>query len=420
MRITKVEAFPLRLPRPPEEHAGGAGVVAPAEVATSRSASGASRYHRVGAYPTVFSDAIETCLVRVTTDDGTYGWGEAQASILPEIVGILVQRLLGPVLLGRDPFDLDVLWHEMFDTNRVRGHGAGFLLGAISALDIALWDILGKATGKPVHQLLGGKYRDRLEVYLSGLAAPTLAGRQELASAAAGRGFRAIKLFLGHDPSTDLANVRAIQEAAGPGVRVLVDGHWMYDRATALSLGRAYEREGVFWLEAPLDPADLRGHAELARALDLPIAIGEVEQTRTQFLDILERGAADILQPDVGRAGGLTESRRIAALAETFGVPIAPHHGIGAGPLIVAGIHFAASIPNFLILEYQDLMHATLAELVDNPPELVNGAVLVPNRPGLGIDVRLAAIEKYLDWGETPSLEGPATLTPAEREVPGP
>jgi galactonate dehydratase len=401
VRIASVEAFPLRIPRPPEEFAGGAGVVTPADIAGDQPAPrAASRYHRVGAYPTVFSDAIETCLVRVTADDGTHGWGEAQASVLPEVVGILVQRLLGPVLIGRDPFDLDVLWHELFDTNRVRGHGAGFHLGAISALDIALWDLLGKASGKPIHQLLGGMYRDRLEVYLSGLASPTLTGRQDLARAAVNRGFRAIKLFLGHDPASDLENVRAIKEAVGPGARILVDGHWMYDRQTALSLGRAYEREGVFWLEAPLDPADLRGHAELARALDLPIAIGEVEQTRTQFLDILERGAADILQPDVGRAGGLTESRRIAALAETFGVPVAPHHGVGAGPLIVAGIHFAASIPNFLILEYQDLMHAVLAEIVDYPPVLENGAVHVPTRPGLGIDVRLEAIQKYVDWGE--------------------
>lgn len=403
MRIAKVEAFPLRIARPPEEYAGGAGVVTPADLKADRAAQqAASHYHRVGAYPTVFSDAIETCLVRVVADDGAYGWGEAQASILPKIIGILVQRLLGPVLIGRDPFDLDVLWHEMFDLNRHRGHGAGFILGAISALDIALWDLLGKAAGKPIHQLLGGRYRDRVPVYLSGLAAPTLEGRQELALAAVGRGFRAIKLFLGHDPSTDLANVRAIREAVGPGVQIMVDGHWMYDRATALSLGRAYEGEGVAWLEAPLDPADLRGHAELARALDLPIAIGEVEQTRTQFLEILERGAADILQPDVGRAGGLTESRRIAALAETFNIPVAPHHGIGAGPLVVAGLHFAAAIPNFVVLEYQDLMHLTMAELVDRPPKLVDGFLQVPDAPGLGIDVHMAAIEKYVDWGDRP------------------
>jgi galactonate dehydratase len=401
MRIAKVEAFPLRIAKSSDDFAGGAGVVTPAGLADERAARpAASRYHRVGNYPTVFSDAIETCLVRVTADDGTFGWGEAQASILPEILGILVLRLLGPVLIGRDPFDRDVLWQEMYDTNRVRGHGAGYLLGAISALDLALWDLNGKATGKPVCQLLGGRFRDRVTVYQSGLAAPTREGRQQLARDAVDRGFRAIKLFLGHDPASDVAEVRAIREAVGPGVKIMVDGHWMYDRATALELGRAYEREGVAWLEAPLDPSDLRGHAELARALDLPIALGEVEQTRTQFLEILERGAADILQPDVGRAGGLTESRRIAAFAETFNVPIAPHHGIGAGPLILAGLHFAAAIPNFLILEYQDLMHRTLSELVDRPPRLVDSFLEVPDGPGLGIDVQLAAVEKYVDWGD--------------------
>jgi galactonate dehydratase len=400
MRITQVDAYPIRMTRPPEEHAGGAGVVRPADYADERGGSSATaRYRRVGAYSTVFSDAIETCLVRVTADDGTYGWGEAQASVLPEVIGIIVQRLLRPLLIGRDPFDREVLWQELFDTNRHRGHGAGFLLGAISAIDIALWDLAGKATGMPVYQLLGGRRRDRLEVYLSGLAAPTRDARQELARAAVKRGFRSIKIFLGHAPASDLDEVRAIQEAAGPGVRILVDGHWMYDRQTALSLGRAFERAGVGFFEAPLDPADLRGHAELARALDLPIAIGEVEQTRTQFLDILERGAADILQPDVGRAGGLTESRRIAALAETFGIPIAPHHGIGAGPLVVAGLHLAAAIPNFLILEYQDLMHQTLAALTNCPPIYENGYVRVPEGPGLGIDVRLDVVEKYVDWG---------------------
>jgi L-alanine-DL-glutamate epimerase-like enolase superfamily enzyme len=397
--IQQVVAYPLRIPHAPDEFAGAAGVVRPADVGSAPLVGTPGRYHRVGAYPTVFSDAIETCLVRITTDDGSYGWGEAQAPVVPEVVGILVQRLLGPILIGRDPFDVDVLWHEMFDTTRVRGHGAGFLLHAISAIDIALWDLMGKATGKPIHQLLGGRYRDRVEVYVSGLPASTVEGRATLAREAAARGFRAIKLFLGYDPETDLENVRVIRRAAGPDVRVMVDDHWMYDRRTALRLGRLYEREGVFWLEAPLDPADLRGHAELARALDLPIAIGEVEQTRTQFLEILESGAADIVQPDVGRAGGLTESRRIAALAETFGVPVAPHHGVGAGPLIVAGLHLAAAIPNLLLVEYQDLMHRTMAELVDRPPPVENGYLHVPDVPGLGIDLRLDVIGRYVDWG---------------------
>ncbi|MGH2457590.1 MAG: mandelate racemase/muconate lactonizing enzyme family protein [Chloroflexota bacterium] len=405
MRIQDVVAYPLRIPHPAGEFAGAAGVARPAELAnlpTDRSPAG--RYHRVGAYPTVFSDAIETCLVRVTTDDGQYGWGEAQAPIVPEVVGILVERLLGPVLIGRDPFDRDVLWHEMFDTTRVRGHGAGFLLQAISALDIALWDLVGKATGQPVYQLLGGRYRDRVEVYRSGLPATTLEGRVDLARAAVKEGFRGIKVFLGHDPSTDLDNVRALRQAIGPRVRLMVDGHWMYDRQTALRLGRLYEREDVFWLEAPLDPADLRGHAELARALDLPIALGEVEQTRTQFLDLLQAGAVDVIQPDVGRAGGLTESRKIAALAETFGVPCAPHHGVGVGPLIAAGLHLAAAIPNFLLAEYQPQMHRTMATLVDEPPRLEDGFLRVPDRPGLGIDlVDVEEVERYVDWGERAS-----------------
>ena len=406
MRIARADAFPLRIPGRPEEFAGGAGVGRPADGAAAPSGAARPRYHRIGAYPTVFSDDVETCLVRIATDDGLHGWGEAQAPVVPEVVGVLVRRLLGPLLVGRDPFDLDVLWHELFDSTRVRGHGAGFLLQAISAIDIALWDLVGKATGRPIHQLLGGKHRDRLEVYLSGLAASTPEERVAQARAAAERGFRGIKLFLGHDPSTDLETVRSVQRAAGPGVKVMADGHWMYDRRTALQLGRAFEREGVHWLEAPLDPADRRGHAELARALDLPIALGEVEQTRSQFLDLLEEGAVDVVQPDVGRAGGLSESRRIAALAETYGVPCAPHHGVGLGPLIAAGVQLAAAIPNFVLLEYQAMMHRLTASLVDEPPRLEDGFLLFPDRPGLGLDVRLDAIAPYVDWGSDDAPAG--------------
>ncbi len=378
-----MRAFPLRLPRPGASHAGTAGLHGP------RQASAGARYHRVQPYRALYSTDIETVLVRVRADDGSEGWGESQAPVAPEAVAMLVEALAGSIVLGRDPRELDALWHDMYDGMRDRGHVTGFMLDAIAGVDQALWDLNGHLRGEPVWRLLGGPdpAPAGLPAYLSGPRGATVEERLQDARAHVAAGFRAVKLFLGRGVEEDLAEVRRFREALGPGVDILVDVQWRYDVSSAIRLGRGLEALGVGFLETPTDPEDVAGHAEIARALVLPIAVGEAERTRWQFRALLEAGAADLLQPDVGRAG-ISEVRAIAALAEAFHRPVALHCGVGLGPYAAASLHVGAALPNLRWIEYQPAMHEASEEILVRPLEVAGGRLRVPDGPGLGIGLR--------------------------------
>jgi galactonate dehydratase len=394
VKIARVEAFVVKIPRA-ERFAGGAGAV-PGEKTPMLEGWSNDSYFRIGGYRSLFSPVIQTMMVRIETDTGIVGWGEAQAPIVPEVPKLIVDQLFGPLLLSRNPFDSQILWQEMYDATRERGHGTGFVLDAISAIDIALWDIKGKALNLSVSQLLGGAFRAEVPVYLSGLAAPTLQGQIELAQSYRDQGFSAFKVFLGFGLADDLARVEGLRGSLGDGTSIMVDAHWMYDVSTTLALGVEYERVGVRWLESPLVPEDLDGHARLTKSLRLPIAIGEGERTVYQFRQILEARAGDIMQPDVGRAGGITESMRIATLAHAHHATVAPHCGVGLGAYIAASVHLAASVPNLELLEYQPTMYSVANSLLKEPFEFHQGRVSVPASPGLGIEFDLDALYRYI------------------------
>jgi galactonate dehydratase len=374
MRIAEVEAFVLVAPGGPS--AGTAGVRG------RRRHEG--RYATVDPYRTLFPREPETVLVRIRADDGTVGWGESQAPVGGRAVAALVEDVLAPVLSGREPLEHAVLERAMYDAMRDRGHGGGFMLDAIAGADIALWDLCGKHYGAPVARLLGGPFAERLPVYLSGPRGETVAERLEDAEAFVERGFRAVKLFVGRSLAEDLAEVGAFRERFGDRLEILVDAHWQCSRADALRLGRGLEELGATLLESPLDPEDLAGHAALAAALDLPIALGETERTRWQVLPFVERGAVDVLQPDVGRCG-IGEAHRIALLAELHNLPIAIHCGVGFGPYLAASAHVAAAIPNLLYLEYQPDMHELARSAYGLELAVEDGCLLLPDGPGLGI-----------------------------------
>lgn len=389
MRITEVEVYPLKLRNEPVYLGDTAGVRT------------AGDYYLRPEYRSIYSRKLETLLVKVTADDGTYGWGEALAPVAPEATGEIVTRLLAPFLIGDDPRDIDVIWNRMYDSMRERGYFTGFMVDAIAAVDIALWDLSGKTVGLPVYRLLGGAHRTRIPAYVSGIPKKTKEERIEAALEWKARGFDAIKLHLGYGVREDAGVASYMREALGGGFRLMIDAHWKYTVPEAIQLGRRLEALGVDFLEAPTLPEDIDGHAEICRALDMAVAVGEAKRTRYQFKERLLKRAADILQPDVGRTG-ISEARKIANLAEAFHVPIAPHLSVGLGVCTAASLHLSAAIPNFRILEYQPTVLTAANKLLKEPIVCERGAYALPERPGHGAEPDEAKLRAWMQ-GEAAS-----------------
>ncbi|MCY3863921.1 MAG: mandelate racemase/muconate lactonizing enzyme family protein [Chloroflexi bacterium] len=374
MSISKVEAIPLRIKRD-EAYLGGIPDV-----------SDPAAYFTRPPYRALYSAYFETAFVKIRTEDGAVGWGEALAPVAPEVVCTIIELLLAPVLMGRDPLDSNVLWNVMYDLMRERGYYGGFMLDAISACDTALWDIRGKLLSQPVHKLLGGAYRSRVPCYVSGLPRPTAEARVALALEYVDKGFDAFKLAAGHGVRADADSVKALRDALGEEAALLLDAHWVYALDEAVQLGHALTDMGVGFFEAPINPEDVESHAQLAAAVAVPIAHGETERTRYQFRPWLMRKAADILQPDVGRAG-ISEVIKIAAMAEAFNVKMAPHLSVGLGVCIAATIHAAAAIPNLYMLEYQPPVFEIANLLLKSPLICEAGFYEIPSGLGLGVEL---------------------------------
>lgn len=348
-------------------------------------------------------DARTAMLVRVTADDGTVGWGEAYGP--PEPSAAIIDHVLAPLILGADPRDTLPLWERMYARTRDSGRG-GMVLHALSAVDIALWDLKGKALGVSVSRLLGGRFRERVQAYATGLYfRPQEDFAADLAAEARGymaEGFRAIKLKVGLTPELDLRHARAVREAIGPEIELMVDANHAYDAATAIRLGRAFERLDVRWFEEPVIPEDLEGYAAVAQALDLPIAGGEAEFTRFGFRRLLEARAVDIIQPDLTATGGFTECQRIAALASAHGVRYLPHVW-GSAVGLAAGLQFVAALPPATaslrpiepLFELDRTPNRFRDELAAEPLQFEAGWLTIPDRPGLGITIDEAALAPF-------------------------
>jgi D-arabinonate dehydratase/D-galactarolactone cycloisomerase len=340
-------------------------------------------------------------LVRIETDVGIDGIGECLVRLAPRATGTLVEEL-AQILLGRDPRDVEPIWDMLYATMRQRGHVRGTMLEAMSGIDIALWDILGKDAGLPVCKLLGGQYRDRLWCYASSLRMRDLPTIVQEATRYVEQGFTAMKLKIGRDLRRTYASIAAVREAIGNDIALSVDANCAYDVATATRVGRQLEDHGIQWFEEPLPPDDVDGYAELARSLDVPVAAGECEFTRWGVKDLLVRRSVDIIQPDVARAGGLSECRRIGALSSAFNIPYAPHTGSSSAVCMAASIQLAAALPNFLIYEFMRSDWSAQEEnplrqrLVKQPVELFEkGHILVPDRPGIGVELDEQIVNRY-------------------------
>lgn len=349
-------------------------------------------------------------LVEVTTDEGLTGWGEALCQGLqpPEIAAAAVSSALRPLLLGADPLEPEPLWHRMY--HHTRDYGLkGAVIGGISGVDIALWDLCGKARGEPVARLLGGMFRDKVQAYATGFY--RIKGQGEAARLAAearqrhAEGFRALKIKLGFGVEDDLAVMGAIREAtAGLTFDAMIDTNHAYGVAQAIALGRGLEAQGwkLRWYEEPVTQEDLDGYGEVRRALATPIAGGENEFTLFGFRELFARRAVDIAQPDICAAGGFTGCRHITALAHAHGVQVNPHvWGSAVGQ--AASLQLIAAIPDAHhslfsvqpLLEFDMSSHPFRERLTDRPLRQKEGWVEVPRRPGLGIEVSREVVKQY-------------------------
>ncbi len=347
------------------------------------------------------NDSFNTCLVEIDTDQGLTGLGEAKVGVgnLGNYAALvtLIHAELAPLLMGRDPRDITALWEAIYNGTRahyVAAHGRtfpvvgrrGITISALSGIDIALWDLLGKSLGQPVWRLLGGRLRERIPAYASGGWAPVGGVGKQLRQYVE-RGHRAVKMRVGlQDKSVDdsAARVREAREALGPEVGLMVDAHGTWSVREAQRFARKVADCDLGWLEEPVSPDNVAGQAEVRAATDIPIAAGETEQTRFAFRDLIEARAVDVLQPDVAIAGGITETLRICALAATHGLTVAPHLWGGA-VLFASGLHLAVATPCVNALEFSRGENPLLHDLVEEPFDLKDGFVLAPERPGLGI-----------------------------------
>jgi len=339
-------------------------------------------------------------LVQVHTDEGISGWGEAFAQGLepPEISATVIDKALRPLVTGASPLDVEVLWHRMYHMTRDYGR-KGSVVAGISAVDMALWDISGKARGEPVHALLGGAFRESVRPYATGFY--RIDGQGEaprLAEEAVGHleaGFGMMKVKLGFGVADDLSVMTAVAGALqGKPASLMVDTNHAYGRADALRLGRALEHYDLNWYEEPVVPEDVASYVHLRNHLCMPIAGGENEHTLFGFRELFSAGAVDIAQPDLGSCGGITAARHIIALAHAHGVQVNPHVW-GSAVAQAASLQVMAAIPvthhslfaSEPVLEYDRSAHPFRRQLVREPMEIVDGMVPISKTPGLGIEV---------------------------------
>ncbi|MGB5666875.1 MAG: mandelate racemase/muconate lactonizing enzyme family protein [Maribacter sp.] len=342
------------------------------------------------------------CIVKITTDIGICGWGEGYGPADVIKAGI---KLLEPLLISKNPIEQDTLWFEMY-RKTLDFARRGVLAASISAIDIALWDIKGKALNLPVSVLLGGQHRKRVVPYATGLYFSNsnhLA--EDLATEAKGyvkQGFKAIKMKVGYSIKVDLENVKAVRKAIGADIKLMIDANHAYSLREATELSRLVEPYNIGWFEEPVSPEFYHHYRELRGKTSIPIAGGECEYLRYGFHQLLKNNSVDILQVDLCGAGGLTEAKRISALASTFGVEIVPHVW-GTGIAFHAALHFISNLepipgrlfpPDFYI-EYDRTENAIRESLTLPALTMKDGYIDIPQRPGLGIEVNEEALHHF-------------------------
>lgn len=334
------------------------------------------------------------CVVKITASNGTSGWGEAYGPATMVKAGI---KLLEPTVIGENPLENEVIWNKMYrktlDFSR-----RGVYMASVSAIDIAIWDLKGKILGLPVSTLLGGAHRKKIQPYATGLYFTNhnnfSDGFVEEAKLYVSQGFKAMKMKVGLGIKEDIANVKLIRETIGSDIKLMIDSNHAYTFNEAVELSKKVEQYDISWFEEPISPEFYEQYAELRQKTTIPISGGECEYLRFGFNQLIKNKSVDILQPDICASGGLTEAKRIAALASTNGIDVIPHTwGTAIG--LHTALHFIANLesipgrmyqPDFF-MEFDQTENSLRDNLAFPKLEMKDGMLEVPSRPGLGIDV---------------------------------
>lgn len=354
------------------------------------------------AYSQAWYERRGACLVEIVGEDGSSGWGEAFGP--PRLTAPIVEYYK-PLLLGGDALATEAIWQSLY--NRLRDHGQkGLAIEALSAVDIALWDLKARHLGLPVHRLLGGPLRPRVEAYATGFYrkrdGDPMSYLIEEAHRRIDEGFGAIKLKLGFGLDGDVQLCREVRRAVGDGVAIMVDANHAYDAVAAIRLGRAIEPFDIAWFEEPVPPEDHAGYRQVKAALSIPIAGGEAEFTRWGFRPLIGERLVDILQPDACAAGGISECKKIADMANAFGVRVNPHVW-GTGVALAASLQLIAALPDnppglhpvAPLLEFDRSEHPIRMAVLQQPIEQHGGWVEIPQGPGLGIEIDRTALARF-------------------------
>ena len=333
--------------------------------------------------------------VEVETDEGISGLGEAGQYFAVSSVPPLIREGFRPYLIGQDPAKVGRLWDMLYKRSFLYGR-RGVAIIALSAVEIALWDIIGKSLKEPLHKLLGGRRVDRVRAYASGgFYKPERELIREMKTFVKS-GFTAVKMKVGFDPEDDVRRVKVIRKEIGGNIDLIIDANMGYLPGTAIKVARELENQEILWFEEPVSADNVEGLREVKTNSGIPIAAGENEYTEFGFREIIEKGAVDIVQADVTRCGGVSQAKQIASLASRRGMQYAPHV-FGSIVGLVASLHLVASETNGYILEYDQTENSLREEIIDQYIDLKDGYLAIPEKPGIGVEIPSRLLTKYAD-----------------------
>ncbi|MEZ4712082.1 MAG: mandelate racemase/muconate lactonizing enzyme family protein [Caldilineaceae bacterium] len=386
--IKQIELFPLQIPR-------DTPYLGPLEEGVTVSERG---YFVRPGNQTIYSVHDHSLLVKLTTASGAVGWGESFGVLTPRTAAAIIEDLIAPLVIGRDPHDGVAISEDIYNGMRVRGFFGGFYVDALAGIDMAIWDLRGKLTGLPVCKLLGAQRHPRIPAYVSGLPKATVHERAQLAKEWLDKGFGAVKFAAAVAHEGELVEMQAIREAVGPGPKILVDFHWKYTDQEAIKLITQLEAYDLYVAEAPVQSEDMEGQAAIVRAVKTPVAIGEELRTVYEYRPRFVRRCMSVIQPEMAHMG-ITSFWEVCRMAQAFHCRVMPHATIGIGIAQAASLHVASALANLDMHEYQHSIFDRNLRFVHNPTpnaapmRCEAGYFYLPEGPGLGVEPTEAVFE---------------------------
>jgi L-alanine-DL-glutamate epimerase-like enolase superfamily enzyme len=373
--IAEIDVFPVSIPRE-------VPYLGPLEKDNSVNSKG---YFIRPGNQSVYHVSDQSVLVKITTRSGKYGWGECVGFVVPEAAVSIIRELIAPLLIGKDPYDVVQIYEDLYNAMRVRGFFGGYYHDAIAAVDIALWDLKGKLLGLPICKLLGSRRHPVIPAYVSGLPKASIPERAALAREWMDKGFAAFKFAAAVSHDGIVAEMEALRESAGDEAKILIDMHWKFTAAEAISLISRLEKYNLFVAEAPVKPEDIKGQALVVRSVKTPVAIGEELRTVYEYRPRFEEGCMHVIQPEMGRTG-ITSFWNICQLALACNVTVMPHASIGIGIFQAASLQVSASLPNLVYHEYQHSIFDKNLKYIRGNMRCEAGYFHLPEGPGLGVE----------------------------------